>query len=211
MQKQHALVLLACITVGLPIAYCWNILNFFSLEFSQAMLKDGEVFNQKICLILFYLGTSCGDTLSGALSQFWRSRRKSMAAFLIAGIFLTQAYLLAGPRIRMTADTLYGIYFLIGLTGGTSILFCMIAAEHFGTNVRATTSSVVVNLVRGSNILLIFTMQGFREFASITDAAAILGLIVFPLGFLALYFLQETHGTNLDYIEKLEKSRSTQA
>ncbi|MDP9127032.1 MAG: MFS transporter [Pseudomonadota bacterium] len=201
LQKRQAGVLVACVVVGLPMVFCWNILNFFSLEFSQAMLGDGEVFNQKTCLMLFYVGTSCGDAVSGAISQRWRSRRKAMASFLIAGALLTQAYLLLGPQLHMSVQTLYGVYFLIGLAGGAWILFCMMAAEHFGTNVRATTSSTVVNLVRGSNILLVFTLQGFRQFASLTTAAALLGAIAFMLGLTALYFLKETHGADLDYIE----------
>jgi MFS family permease len=202
-QKRQALILMACIVIGLPVVFSWNVLNFFSLEIGKAVLKDDAVFDQKICLMFFYLGTSCGDALSGAISQLWHSRRKSMMVFLLAGLVIAESFLLAGPKLRMSANALYGIYFLIGIAGGAWILFCMIAAEHFGTNVRATTSSLVVNFVRGSSILLIFTLQGFRHFTSMTDAAALLGCIAFPLGLAALLFLKETHGVELDYVETL--------
>jgi len=208
-QPRQAFTLLCCILTGLPMIYGWSLLNFFSMEFSSAVLKPGEVFNQKICLMLFFLGTSCGDMLSGAISQFWRSRRKTMLAFLVFGLLLSMSYLLIAPRVRLAAEALYGIYFLIGLAAGAWILFATMAAEHFGTNVRATTSIATNNLVRGFTIPMIFAFHRLREVMSITDAAALIGVVLYAVGFLALSCLRETHGVDLDYVEKFPRMTNT--
>jgi predicted MFS family arabinose efflux permease len=203
-QPRQAAILFCCIAAGWPMIYGWSLLNFFSMEFAHAMLKEGETFNQKICLLLFYLGTSCGDVMSGAISQLWRNRRKAMAASMLFGIGLTIAFLLAGPRVKLTAEAFYGVYFLIGISAGAWILFAMVSAEHFGTNVRATTTIITNNLVRGFSIPMIIAFQWFQDFMSITDAALLIGIALYLLAFFTLSRLDETHGTDLDYIETLK-------
>jgi len=205
-QRRQGLIFLCCILIGLPFAYLWNLLNFFSLEFSHEVLKSGETFNQKLCLFLFYVGVTCGDFLGGSVSQFWRSRRKAVAGMFLIGLLVSAFYLMLGPQIRFTAVALYVIYFALGIAGGGWILYSTIAAEHFGTNIRATTAILVTNLVRGFAIPMIFVFQLLRQSFSTTNAAALIGLALYALAAFALSCLRETHGLDLDYVEKLESS-----
>jgi len=207
-QRRQGLIFVCCFLIGFPFAYLWNLLNFFSLEFSHVVLREGESFNQKICLFLFYVGTSCGDVLSGSLSQIWRSRRKAIATVFLFGATLAGAYLALGPQIKLTATAFYATYFALGLAGGGWILYCTIAAEHFGTNIRASVSIIVVNLVRGFAIPMIFVLQLLRQSMDITNAALIIGFTIYAFAFLALSRLRETHGLDLDYVEKLESPRT---
>ncbi len=208
-QRHQGWIFACCVMIGLPFAFSWNLLNFFSLEFGHAVLKEGEVFDQRLCLLLFYIGTSCGDFLSGAATQLWRSRRKAMSAVYLIGVVAAAFYLMLGPQIGFTAVELYVIYLAIGIAGGGGwILFSTIAAEQFGTNIRATTAIVVINLVRGFAIPMVFVFQILRQVMSITNAAALIGLVLYALAFFALSRLRETHGLDLDYVESISARAS---
>ena len=203
-QRKQGVSFLYCFMIGLPIMYGWILLNFFSMEFSHAVLKQGETFNQKVCLLAFYIGTSFGDVLCGTLSQIWKSRRKAMASILLLGLVTAALFLIYGPYAKITALALYIIYFFLGIAAGGWILFIMITPEHFGTNIRATTAIVVSNLGRGLSIPMIFSFQWLQEFMNDTNAAAVLGVLFYIAAFAALRKLNETHGLDLDYIEKYE-------
>lgn len=192
-----------CFIMGLPLIYSWSLLNFFSLELGAAV-APGAAFRQKVCLMLFYVGASVGDVLSGAASQLWGSRLKSLGVFLVAGAVLSAGFLLLGPRLALGAGGLYGVYFALGVSGGCWVLFTIVAAEHFGANIRATTSIVIANLVRGFTVPMVFAFQAMRGAMSITHAAAVIGAVLYAPAFLALFRLRETHGLDLDYIERLE-------
>jgi MFS transporter, putative metabolite:H+ symporter len=201
-QPQQRLTFLCCVLIGLPLTYCFLLLNFFSLEFSHSILRQGEIFNQKICFICFYVGTSCGTIFCGMLSQWWHNRRRAIATLMLLGILASQLYLMIGPQIKFTAAQFYSIYFVIGLTGGGWSLFVAVAAEHFGTNIRATTATVVSNFIRGLSIPMIFVFQWLREFITITNAAALIGVVFYVTALISLRQLRETHGLDLDYVEK---------
>jgi len=85
MQMRPLKIFTCCVLAGFPTAYLWFLLNFFSAELSHAVLEPDAVFNQKLCLSLFYLGTSIGTMCSGAISQALCSRKKAVALYLFVG------------------------------------------------------------------------------------------------------------------------------
>jgi hypothetical protein len=188
----------------LPLIYLTSVLNFFSQELGHAVLKPGEVFDQKTCLLLFFLGESCGDFLCGAVTQFWRSRRKTLIAFLLSGALVSFFFLEVGSYTKFTATSIYILYFALGLADAI-ILIQMITGEHFGTNVRATAITVTANIMKGSAIPMIFAFQALRSVMNITHAAALIGALLYVIAFLASRHLRETHGVDLDYVEEYEK------
>ncbi len=204
MQPKQALICVSCICIGAAGIYANWFLNFFSLELSPAVLAKGEIFNQKTSLLLFYIGLGFGDALTCVVSQIIHSRRKTLASFLAIAATMTMLYLLLGPIIKMTAMTLYGIYFIIGLAAGTWALFIMVGAEHVGTNIRATTATLISNIARASTIPALLVFQGLKTVMSITDAAALIGFVLYALAFWGLSRLRETHGLDLDYVESFE-------
>ena len=204
LQPAQARAAVQCLALGLPLIYAWSLLNFFSLELGGAV-THGAPFRQKVCLMVFYVGASAGDVLSALASQLWGSRRKSLAVFLGAGAALSAAFLLLGPRLWLTARQLYAVYFALGVCGGCWALFTIIAAEHFGTNIRATTSIVIANLARGFTVPMVFAFQALGGAMSVTHAAALIGGALYLVGFAALTGLRETHGADLDYVETLER------
>lgn len=62
----------------------------------------------------------------------------------------------------ITASSFYTLCFIMGFSVGYWVLFVTIAAEQFGTNIRATVTTTVPNFVRGS-LPLIILIYGFSE------------------------------------------------
>ena len=87
-------------------------------------------------------------------------------------------------------------------------IFVTIAAEQFGTNLRATVATTVPNFARGSlvpaDLGLHLWLTGSKEqpWLSAPQAAGVLALICFGAAFLALWKMEETYGKDLDYQEK---------
>ena len=90
----------------------------------------------------------------------------------------------------------------MGFGMGYWTIFVTIAAEQFGTNLRATVATTVPNFARGFLVPLSFIFTELSpEHLSVIISAAILTLFCFGLAFLALWRMEETYGKDLDYLE----------
>ncbi|MCS6905216.1 MAG: MFS transporter [Bacteroidia bacterium] len=193
---------LRCILIGVPIWFVIGILIFQSKEFSESLGLPPIV--PAFTIMAAYAGLTAGDLLSGIISQSLGSRKKAVLAFLIFSAILIVYYLnLPGA----TPTQFYILCFLMGCGTGYWAMFMMIAAEQFGTNIRATVTTTVPNFVRGSVVPVTWLFQLFRDgvFAGIKGAnipaAAIVGIVVMSLAFWALYKMEETFGKDLNYLE----------
>ena len=95
-------------------------------------------------------------------------------------------------------------YFLcsyLGFSVGYWAVFVTVAAEQFGTNLRATVATTTPNFVRGSVVLLTLSFTNLKAHYSLTASALILGLLSLAIATLALFRLRETFGKDLNYIE----------
>ncbi len=200
-QKRTAKVFLYCLAIGIPVTYAVNLLNFYSLEISTYLLKPGENFSQKTCMLLFYVGIGMGNVACGTVSQLWQSRRKTFTTFLFIGMILTGIYLLACPVVKITAEGMYLFNFMLGMTLTDLVLVTLITAEQFGTDIRATSTALVTNALRASVIPMVFALQLLSGYVGLTFACAIIGAIMYVASFWAILHLKETHGVEMDYIE----------
>lgn len=75
------------------------------------------------------------------------------------------------------------------------------AAEQFGTNIRATATTTAPNFVRGAVVPLTLTFQFLRPSLGIDGSAILVGAASLLLAFLALGGIEETYGKNLNYLE----------
>jgi MFS family permease len=168
-------------------------------DFAPEFGIKGVLTNRAVAL--FYLGLTFGDLASGLGSQWLGSRKKIVTRFLIfsAGCVVTFLYF----SHDWTATQFYTLVFIMGLSMGYWAIFITIAAEQFGTNLRATVATTVPNFVRGSLVLMSFTFGTLKSYqVSIQSAAALLGIFCFGLAFLALHRMEETYGKDLDYQER---------
>ena len=190
---------IACILIGMPVWYCVGILIKFSEKFAVTNAISGETINIGFSIMYSFIGLSFGDLLSGWLSQFFRSRKKVINGYLVATLLLVFAYLfLTG----MSSSLFYFLCFMIGTATGYWALFVSMAAEQFGTNIRATVTTTAPNFVRGAVIPVTLTYKWLETQSNDITAALIIGIIVLALAFISLASLQETFGKDLNYIEE---------
>ena len=170
--KERALRYLACITIGLPVWYCVGILIKFSKKF--ALLDHLEI-EVSTAIVFTYLGLSFGDLLSSLISQYLKSRKKTVFIYLILTVGVV-SYYLYGPS--SSANLFYFLCFMIGTGTGYWALFVSMSAELFGTNLRATVASTTPNFVRGAVVPLVLTFKAWEPMLGMTGAATALGFIV---------------------------------
>jgi len=199
-RRDRVLRYLCCVGIGLPTWYTIGILvQRCASHFAPAFHIDGTVVTSR-AVAVFYLGLTFGDLGSGAISQWLRSRRLTVAGFLLASLLCAGLYLFGSEG--WTSGSLYALIFAMGLGMGYWALFVTIAAEQFGTNLRATAATSVPNFTRGSLILLTAAFTWLNARFDAPTAATVLGVACFATAGLSLLGLRETFGTDLDYLER---------
>ena len=152
------------------------------------------------CFILFQVGITSGDLLSGVLSQLFKSRKKILIAFMAFGMASTVYHFVrinSGQQLSITS-------FLMGLGCGYLSVFVTSTAEHFGINLRVTVTATVTNFMRGALVLLIPMHQACEHIfnLSLTGGLALTGCLVWALALISATLLPDTFGKSLEFIEK---------
>ena len=202
--KQRIGRYLACIAIGLPVWYVIGLLVTFSAGFtaesgSVASVIDGQ------SVMWAYVGLAAGDLFSGLLSQLLRSRRRTILLFLLITIAASAWYLLTPDK---STTLTYFQCSVLGFGVGYWAVFITTAAEQFGTNLRATVATTVPNIVRGSLFPALALFGFLRKYYADTNStprifsALIVGGITMVLALIGWYFLKETYGKELDYVER---------
>ena len=188
------------ILIGLPTWLCIGVLVTFSKEFGEAMNIKEKIDPGK-SIMYAYIAISIGDVLAGVLSQWLKSRKKAIFIFYIITIVFIVLYFTT--LWNGSASKMYLICAGIGFGTGFWALFVTMAAEQFGTNLRATATTTIPNMVRG--MLAIFIIPLFRLLQTFTgnyyQAGWILALIVMTISIVAVFLIEETFGNDLDFIE----------
>ena len=188
---------LRCILIGLPLWCIVGILVTFSPEISKALNIQGEV---KVAqgIAFTYLGITFGGFASGYFSQLLRSRRKILFAFLALTAAAMAAYFLCGGQSN---GTFYLIILFLGFGVGYWTVFVTIAAEQFGTNIRATVATTVPNFVRGATVPLTLAFNHLKPACGIVGSAAVISFACILIALWAVFSLEETYDKDLDYHE----------
>ena len=188
---------LLSILIGLPTWYAIGILVSFSREFGKEFGIAEEI-NPGKAVMYAYVAISIGDIAVGLLSQGLKSRKKALYIFYaITSLAIVLYFMQAGG----TAAGMYAICAFLGFGTGFWAIFVTMAAEHFGTNLRATAATTVPNMVRGSLPLIVMLFQFLQQSQTYINAAAITGAIVMVITIVAAFFTEETFGKDLNFIE----------
>jgi putative MFS transporter len=183
--------------VGMPGWFATGVLITFTKEISSSMGMPVLPVAATV-ISLNFLGFAFGDPFCGLLSQYLKSRKKAIYAFLICyGVFLTLFYMFGGTSLK----AYYGLYIGMGFSVGFTIMLFTLAAEQFGTNLRTLVTSSSLNLTRAWVIPLTFV---FTRLATALDgnfllSAQIISASALLLAFFAMTQLEETYHKDLDY------------
>jgi putative MFS transporter len=192
---------IGCVFIGLPIWFVIGILITFSPEFAKALKIEGEVV-AGAAVMVSYLGLAVGDLTSGIASQLIKSRKKIVAAYITLTLFCVALYLFNPVH---TVTFFYVTCFILGVGIGYWALFVTIAAEQFGTNLRATVATSVPNFIRGTVIPLTLIYAFLRDRIGGPDgvifAALIVAVFTVIIAYISLFAIDETFGRDLNYEE----------
>lgn len=196
--RKRFLRYLVCILSAVPIWFVVGILVVFSPELGTA-LGIAEPLKAPTSVISYSTGITLGGFLSGLLSQLFKSRRRVMAAFIL-GVAVSSFLLL---YIRgMTAGMFYALLLVDGIFIGYWTLFLTTTAEQFGTNLRATVTTTAANFVRASVILDMFLITYLKADMGFLESVRTVAAVCFALAGLALCWMPETFGRDLDFVER---------
>jgi len=193
---------ICAILIGLPTWYVIGILvafsNNFAIEFGIT-----ETVLPKISTMYAYVFISVADLLAGFVSQWFRSRKKALYIFYTLTIISIIFYF---NQQNGTAPGMYVICAAMGFGTGFWAIFVTMAAEQFGTNLRATAATTVPNMVRGALPILFLLFKWLQGlFADLSHpyitAGWVTGVIVMAIAIIAAYFTEETFGKDLNYTE----------
>lgn len=194
------------ILIGVPIWYVIGILITFGPEYAQKLGIGIDPYTGKTVItgastiMSQYAGAATGALVCGLLSQYLQSRKKALFYFLIADAICVFIYV---SLFGVSVTAFYVFSFLFGIANGYWSVFMTIAAEQFGTNIRATVTTTTPNFVRGSVIPMTWIFLLVRaESGNIIVAALSVGILVLLLAFWALWRIEETFGKDLDYVEE---------
>lgn len=186
------------IMIGLPSWFVVGVLITFSPEFARALGIQGAI-SAGNAVMYCYIGLVAGDLASGLLSQLLKSRRKAILLFLLLTVAAVATYFLA---TGVSVATFYLICGLLGFGIGYWAIFVTVAAEQFGTNLRATVATTVPNFVRGMTVPITMLFQLFRQPLGLEGGALAVGALTLAIALFSLWRLEETFHKDLDYFEE---------
>lgn len=195
--KERFIRFLASTCIGIQIWFVVGILLTLSPEFAEALGALSPVDAGK-SIMFCYAGLCLGDLSSGLLSQLLKSRKKAAGIFLTLSSISIIVYLTAQG---LSSTEFYSLCFLMGVASGYWAIFVTIAAEQFGTNLRATVATSVPNFVRGSLIPISALFAFANGYIGLIHAALLVGTICIALSFWGLLKIKESFSTDLNFYE----------
>jgi putative MFS transporter len=187
------------ILLAIPTWYTVSVLAINSTSFAQDALKISGTVKGSTSVMLHYIGAAIGSFLFGFLSQKMRSRKKPILYAILSIAFFTIIYFCL---FGASPNFFYAVLFLLGIPmGGLWAVFITSASEQFGTNIRATVTTSAPNFVRGATILITYLLGLFTPIMGLWNAGVLVGFIFIGIAIVAVFFIDETYGKDLDYFE----------
>jgi putative MFS transporter len=189
------------ILIGLPTWYVIGILVNLSNRFAREFYGENAVDSGK-AVMFAYVGIAIGDILTGLVSQYFRSRKKTLFIFYLSSILFISLYF---SPFNTDDHTMYLICGMMGFSTGFWAIFVTMGAEQFGTNLRATAATTIPNMVRGALPLMNLMFKDLFQDKwhwTLTRSGIITGVIVMAIALVSAWFTEETFHKDLDYVEE---------
>ncbi|TWF37425.1 putative MFS family arabinose efflux permease [Chitinophaga polysaccharea] len=197
--RERFMKYLKCMLLGTPTWFVVGILIAFSNKFATVMNVQGAI-NPGDAVAFCYAGLVLGDFTTGLLSQVWQSRRKVMLLFLLLTGVMVAVYLnLHGAATWV----FYTVCFILGFSVGFWAIFVTIAAESFGTNLRATVATTVPNFARGMLPLISLLFINVQKHFTFLQSGAIVAVVCIGIALITAWNVEETFGKDLNYLEEI--------
>jgi len=188
------------ILIGLPTWFVIGVMINYSNKFASTLYGENLIDSGK-SVMFAYIGIAVGDLLIGYVSQYFKSRKKALLLFYGLSVI---GMVLFFSSFNNTDDRMYAICAFLGFSTGYWAIFNTMAAEQFGTNLRATAATTIPNMVRGAlpliNFLFLDILQKQMGW-TIVQSGIFTGATVMIITLIAFVFTEETYHKDLDYLE----------
>ncbi len=191
---------LKAILIGLPTWFVIGVLVNYSNKFATANYGENLIDSGR-SIMFAYIGIATGDLVIGYVSQYFKSRKKALLVFYTLNII---GMVLFFSAFNDNDDRMYAICGFLGFSTGYWAIFNQMAAEQFGTNLRATAATTIPNMVRGALPLINFLFLDILQKSlgwTIVESGILTGAIVMGITLIAFVFTEETFHKDLDYLE----------
>ena len=188
------------ILIGLPTWFVIGVLVNYSNKFATGLYGDNLIDSGR-SVMFAYIGIAIGDLVIGYVSQYFKSRKKALLVFYSLN---TIAMILFFSTLNSNDSSMYAICGLLGFSTGYWAIFNTMAAEQFGTNLRATAATTIPNMVRGALPLINFLFLDILQKQlgwTIIQSGILTGCIVMAVTLIAFVYTEETYHKDLDYLE----------
>lgn len=180
----------------LPVFFTLYTLVTFSPEFGKAVgIPDISV---STASLYFLISLTIGDLICGLTSQYCKNRKKVLLAYMLGAFIFTLLLLTAHDT---TSQYFYNLCIPAGFFMGHWSVYATTIAEQYGTNIRSTVTSMTLNFVRASNIVINFSILSLKPSLGFVMAMQVVGVCCYLISFYSVTRLKETFGTDLDYNE----------
>jgi MFS family permease len=189
------------ILIGLPTWFVIGVMVNYSNKFATGLYGNNLIDSGK-SVMFAYIGIAVGDLLIGWVSQFFESRKKALFLFYMLSIV---GMVLFFSAFNNSDSRMYAICAFLGFSTGYWAIFNQMAAEQFGTNLRATAATTIPNMVRGALPLINFLFLDILQKSmgwTIVQSGIVTGSIVMGVTMLAFIFTEETYHKDLDFLEQ---------
>jgi putative MFS transporter len=188
------------ILIGLPTWFVIGVMVNYSNKFATG-LYGANLIDSGRSVMFAYIGIAVGDLLIGWVSQYFKSRKKALFLFYMISIV---GMVLFFSAFNNSDSRMYAICTFLGFSTGYWAIFNQMAAEQFGTNLRATAATTIPNMVRGALPLINFLFLDILQKSmgwTIVQSGIFTGTIVMGITLIAFVFTEETYHKDLDYFE----------
>ena len=189
------------ILIGLPTWFVIGVMVNYSNKFATGLYGDNLIDSGK-SVMFAYIGIAVGDLLIGWVSQYFESRKKALFLFYMLSIV---GMVLFFSAFNNSDSRMYAICAFLGFSTGYWAIFNQMAAEQFGTNLRATAATTIPNMVRGALPLINFLFLDILQKSmgwTIVQSGIVTGCIVMGVTMIAFVFTEETYHKDLDFLEQ---------
>lgn len=189
---------IACTLIGTPIWFILAVVATFAPEISEA-LNVQEPVSAGNFLLFSYIGSLAGNGIASWSGHYFQSHKKSIIYFLIYFLAILTAFLLSSG---VSSTVIYAFACAIGIVKGYWPLTLANAAEQFGTNLRATVTTTISNVVRACAIPLTLSFAALKEEVGVVSAAWLVGFVSIAIAFISALSLKNSYSEDLDFLEE---------
>jgi MFS transporter, putative metabolite:H+ symporter len=183
--------------LGFPVWFVNGVVMTFTPEIGRAWGMN-PIPSVSAVFTYYFIGLTFGDLTGGFVSQYLQSRKKAIRLYLT---MYTVGAIIFFSFANQSLTIYYGLLLFLGFCVGYSIVLLTLAAEQYGTNIRATVTTSSLNILRATVIPQTLLFGFLNPYIGTVYAAMVVGVLAIAVAFWGLSNLEETFHKDLDYTE----------